>query len=61
MFETKSIDNSSILVKLMLRKSLLDLRAVEKTAALDLFAGTGEIASRVYAGFPELHLVCKMA
>jgi len=57
MFESKTRDNSSLLVKLMLRKSLLGLKAVEQKCALDLFAGNGEIASRVYQDFPELHLV----
>jgi len=57
MFETRPRDNSSLLVKLLLRQSLLELGAVEPSGALDLFAGTGEIASRLYLNFQELHLV----
>jgi len=57
MFATRPRDNSSLLIKLLLRQSLLDLGAVERSGALDLFAGAGEIASRLYLDFQEIHLV----
>jgi len=59
MFETKTKDNSSLYLKVLLRRSFLNLGAVEKNVALDLFSGKGEIASRAYAEFKELHLVEK--
>jgi len=59
MFETKARDNSSLYLKLLLRKSFLNQKLIEKNIALDLFAGRGEIASRVYSDFQRLHLVEK--
>ncbi len=59
MFSNMPKDNSRLYLKLLLRKSLLALAAVEKNAALDLFAGKGELARRIYLDFRELHLVEK--
>ena len=59
MFKTEPQDNSSLLLKTLLRKSLLDLRATDRGTVLDLFAGRGEIAVKVYGGFREVHLVEK--
>jgi hypothetical protein len=52
-------DNSSLLLKVLLRKSLIEMSGISRTTALDLFAGNGEIASRAYADFSELRLVEK--
>jgi len=59
MFESGAKDNSSLFLKLVLRKSFLELNLIEKNVALDLFAGRGEIASRVYSDFQRLYLVEK--
>jgi len=59
MFKTKSKDHSRIYLKVLLRKSFLELGAVEKNVALDLFSGKGEIAKGIYLDFKEVHLVEK--
>jgi len=59
MFQTRPKNNSNLFLKLLLRKSLIDLKVVNKGVALDLFAGGGEIAGRLYRDFRELHLVEK--
>ncbi len=59
MFQSKTKDNSSLSLKILLRKSFLGIGAVPKRVALDLFSGKGEIARRAYLDFPELHLVEK--
>ncbi len=57
MFASTSKDNSNLYLKLLLRKTFLELAQPEKSVAVDFFAGGGEIAKRLYLGFEDLHLV----
>jgi len=50
-------DNSNKQIKFLLRQALLP--RIEPKVALDLFAGRGEIAGRLYQGFREIHCVEK--
>jgi len=59
MFNSTPKQHSHLSLKLLLRKTFLNLAPVEHTVALDLFAGSGEISSRLYLDFEEIHLVEK--
>ena len=48
-------DHSNKQIKFLLRQALLP--RIEPKVVLDLFAGRGEIASRLFLGFRELHCV----
>jgi len=59
MFNSAPKQHSHLLLKLLLRKTFLNLATIEHSVALDLFAGSGEISSRLYLDFEEIHLVEK--